>query len=354
LRAIWGLWAGLLNNSELRAALTRAETFAEIATRAKPADRPVGDRMIGYILHLMGDQTGARRHIERMLDQYVEPVVGAEIIRFVFDQRATARCFLARILWLQGHADQAMRIVDEIVDTAVAANDTLSLCQALVQAGCPLAILVGDLDKIERFVRLLLDHSTRNSLEFWQVWGRCFEGVLVVKRGESEKGAAMLGAALAELRAIDYGVYYVVFLGEYAEALGRIGKVADGLLAIKEAIKRCERNEEKWFLAELLRIEAELTLLKGGKAAAAAAERRLSRAIEIAREQQTIAWELRTATSLARLWKNEGRTVDARGLVASIHARFSEGLSTADERVAMRLIEDLDRVIAAESASSTG
>ena len=116
LRALWGLWAGLLNRSEFRSALATAERFSELARRhSRNADFLVGERMIGYIVHLMGDQTRARLHIERMLSEYEVPIVGAQIIRFVFDQRATAQCFLARILWLQGHADQATRLVKDIV-----------------------------------------------------------------------------------------------------------------------------------------------------------------------------------------------------------------------------------------------
>ena len=76
--------------------------------------------MIGYTLHLMGDQTRARQHIERMLSRYEVPIIGAHIIRYVFDQRATAQCFLARILWLQGFPDQAIRLVKSIVDGAEA------------------------------------------------------------------------------------------------------------------------------------------------------------------------------------------------------------------------------------------
>ncbi len=152
LRAIWGLWAGLLNNSDLAAALRLAQDFADLAAKARPADRPVGDRMIGYILHLMGDQSRARAHIERMLEHYQEPIVGAEIIRFVFDQRGISRCFLARIFWLQGFADQAVRLADDIIAAAVAGGNPLFLCQALVQAGCPLAIHVGDLERLRRYV----------------------------------------------------------------------------------------------------------------------------------------------------------------------------------------------------------
>ena len=75
--ALWGLWAGLLNRNEFRAALEVAERFSELAkAHSRSADVLVGERMIGYIVHLMGDQPKARRHLERMLSGYVAPVTG--------------------------------------------------------------------------------------------------------------------------------------------------------------------------------------------------------------------------------------------------------------------------------------
>src|SRR5262249_58691890 len=101
---------------------------------------------------------------------------------FVFDQRAMAQCFLARILWLQGCGDQAMRLVKTIVDHALASNDVLSLCQVLVQAACPVAFFVGDLAVAERYVTMLIDQSARQALAFWQTYGPCFRGVLRLRR----------------------------------------------------------------------------------------------------------------------------------------------------------------------------
>src|ERR1700722_17369357 len=74
LRSLWGLWAGLLNKSDLRGALALAEKFCDLAARSpQPADLLVGDRMVGYIQHLLGDQVAARSRIERMLSRYDPP-----------------------------------------------------------------------------------------------------------------------------------------------------------------------------------------------------------------------------------------------------------------------------------------
>ena len=167
------------------------------------------------------------------------------------------------------------------------------------------------------------------------------KGVLLIRRGDFAGGLTLLRAALGELRDIEYGVYYVVFLGEFAEASGRAGNLAQGLASIQEALDRAERNEEQWYLPELLRIRGELALQEGTPLPAGEAESWLRKSLDLAREQQTPSWELRTASSLFRLWRLAGRTAEARALLASVFGRFEQGFGTADLREAKELLDGL-------------
>jgi predicted ATPase len=127
-----------------------------------------------------------------------------------------------------------------------------------------------------------------------------------------------------------------------AEALGRAGQIADGLAAIEEAIVRSERSEERWAIAELLRVKGELLLLQGAPGAAAAAEGQFRQALDGARRQGALSWELRCATSLARLWRDQHRVKEARALLGSVYGRFTEGFATADLREAKSLLRELE------------
>ena len=168
LRALYGLWVCRLNRGECRVALTLAQRFYSLAQdRGDPADLPIGDRMIGISLHYWGDQTNARRHIERMLSSYVAPVQRSPLIRFQFDQRVVARGALARILWLQGFPDQARRTAQSTVDDARALDHAVSLCLALCEAACPVALFTGDLAAAESYVAMLLDSSAAHALPIW-------------------------------------------------------------------------------------------------------------------------------------------------------------------------------------------
>ena len=126
-----------------------------------------------------------------------------------------------------------------------------------------------------------------------------------------------------------------------AEALGRAGQIAEGLAAIEEAIARSERTEERWAMAELLRVKGELLLLQGAPGAAAAAEDHFRQALDWARRQGALSWELRAATSLARLLQNQGRPADAIACLQPVYDRFTEGFGTADLIAAKQLLDEL-------------
>src|SRR5262249_38491522 len=122
---------------------------------------------------------------------------------------------------------------------------------------------------------------------------------------------------------------------------GRVGRVKEGLHAVEEALARSERNDERWYLAELLRIKAELLLRQSGTDGLPLAERYYLESLDWARRQQTPAWELRTSIGLGTLWQIQKRVDEARNLVRSVYARFQEGLDTADLRAAAKLLHEL-------------
>jgi predicted ATPase len=111
-------------------------------------------------------------------------------------------------------------------------------------------------------------------------------------------------------------------------------------MAIDEALERCERSEERWCLPELLRIKGELLRLEGTADAIQAAEDHFKQALEWARRQEALSWELRAATSLAELWLRRDKTAEADQLLSSVYNRFTEGFETADLKAARALIHE--------------
>jgi hypothetical protein len=127
-----------------------------------------------------------------------------------------------------------MRTAESSVADARETNHAISLGHALAVAACPIALFMGDLAAAEHYVEMLLDHSTRHALARWCAIGRCYQGVLVIQRGDVGTGLRLLRAGFDEPAAAGSAPRFFTFL--MAEALGRAGQVADGLAAIEEAI----------------------------------------------------------------------------------------------------------------------
>jgi hypothetical protein len=121
--------------------------------------------MIGCLQHVLGDQASARRHTEHMLANFIPPEQRShDHIRFQYDQRVATRTVLARVLWLQGFPDQAMRTAKSAVEEAREINHALTLCYVLAHAACPTMLWVDDLAAAEADIMMLLELSARHAL----------------------------------------------------------------------------------------------------------------------------------------------------------------------------------------------
>ena len=339
LRSLWGLWSFRISCGQHCVALTLAQRFYTLAAkRSDPKDLLIGERMIGVSQYYLGDLLSARRHLERVLAHYVLPAQKWQFVRFQVDPWAGARSYLARILWLQGLPDQAMRTAETSVAEARATGHASSLGGALAGAACPIALWVGDLAAAEYYVEMLLDHSTRHALARWRAFGRCYQGMLVIQLGDSATGLRLLRAAVAESATAESTARLFAFL--ISAASGHAGQIVDVLAMIDEAIVRSEHSEERWLNAEVLRIKGKLLLLQGEPGAAAAAESYFRQALDWARRQGALSWELRAATSLARLLSDQGRSTDATALLQPVYDR-TEGFDTADLKAAKALLDAL-------------
>ncbi|SKD04131.1 Predicted ATPase [Burkholderia sp. CF099] len=330
LRALWGLWVETVTGGNHDTGLTLAKQFAEFASKAHdPLAWFVGDRLVGTSLYFVGEQAKARVHFDRMLSRPLTASHKTQILRFQFDQAVSGRAFLSRILWVQGYPDQAFREAQASVEEALAHKHSLSLCYALGQAACPVALLVGDFATAQRNVQLLTEHSAMHELRLWQSMGRCFNGILYIRVGHKKEGIGLLSQAIDELRSAGFALYRTAALCEFSAALGSIGELGAAHSAIDEALGQSSRNDERWCLPELLRTKGELLLAQFGARAAPAVEDLFQRSFQLALRQGAHAWQLRTASSLARLHRDEPNHA-SHALLARTFEWFTEGFTTPD------------------------
>jgi predicted ATPase len=130
------------------------------------------------------------------------------------------------------------------------------------------------------------------------------------------------------------------WLSDLAIAHADLGRLDDAWRCIGEAIDTIETTKERWCEAEVHRSAGEVAL-KSPQPAAAKAEAYFERALAVARQQQAKSWELRTATSLAHLWRDQGKVQQARELLAPVYGWFTEGFDTRDLKEAKALLAEL-------------
>jgi len=343
IRILWGLWSSHFNSGRIRMSLDTAKKFRDVAANhGDTAATLVGERTIGMSLFYLGDHTNSRHHAESMLRRYSTPKDRADtIVRFQFDPRIVCRTLRAKILWPQGFPDQAIEEINGVLEEAMAVGHAMSLALALAQGACPVSLLSGDLTAAGRFIDLLLKHAAENALDLWHAWGRCFGAMLVIARGSTDDGLKALRNALDEL---PQGAFFAQYAGIHAvlaETFGRVGAISRGHATIDEALTRSERDAERWYVAEFLRVKGELFRLEDTPTATRKAEEQFQRSLNCARQQEALSWELRTSISLARLHQKEGRIIEAWEALEPVYGRFREGFQTADLRVAKALMEEL-------------
>ena len=173
------------------------------------------------------------------------------------------------------------------------------------------------------------------------------QGGILVQQGEPGPGAARMTTALTQYRTTGMQLLLPFFLASLAEAALRQGQVADGLQAVAEALRLTATNFDRFWEAELHRLQGELLLAQAGTqhpahgSGAADAAMRFQQALDIARRQEAKSLELRAAMSLSRLWQTQGRHAEAHMLLAGIYGWFTEGFATADLQAAQALLKAL-------------
>ena len=339
LHALYGLWNCRATSGDVAAAMDFARRFHCLTVERSHADVLMGDRMLGSMLHFSGEQAAARHHLETMLDGFVPPVHRTATMRHQFDQRIVARALLARVCWMQGFPDQATTLAATALEHALATDHENAVCYSLVEGACPVALFTGDFALAKRLVSLLLDRSARQGLTTWQVIGLSFEGELLIRCGDTAVGLGRLRTAVEAVNERRLLLRLPALLGVLAEGCVLAGRVSEAAAAIEQALAASERTGIRWCHPELLRIKGQIAQLDGDGSGRTRAEEAFGQALELSRHQGSLAWQLRAAMSLARLWAREGRSREARELVRAIFEIFTEGFQTRDLLEARALID---------------
>jgi predicted ATPase len=301
----------------------------------------MGWRVMGTTNHYAGQQQEARRFFESYVAGYAPPRGERHLTWLHYDGPVLVRARLARVLWLQGLTDQATDLASANIAGARLSGHKLSVCLAIGEAACPIAIMTGDFTKAEEQLAELVEIATKQSYSSWIRMARCLEGKLLVQRGETARGVAVLREAIGSFGAAQQSLHYFGFVSDLVEALTAEGAMNEAEATLEQALLRSEQSGVKWHVAELLRVRGQLRLSRDGNVGANHARHDFEAAIELARDQGAFLWELRAALSLARLDTAHGRASQARSLLRGVFDRVTEGFGTVDVQAAQRLLAEL-------------
>jgi predicted ATPase/DNA-binding winged helix-turn-helix (wHTH) protein len=293
---------------------------------------------LGLTLQVRGNPREAQNHLERAFDCYVALREQRCSTRYHYDQPVMIRAMLARAMWVRGLVDQAT-VQARMSIEAAQATDSKFLLWALYLAVCPMTLITGDLVAAERAVAMLNDLTASQDSTQWKILGRCLKGWLLIMHGEAATGSALLRTGLEACERSGQTTCYPEFLGALAKGLAGVGQITEAIASLETAFARVERGGDLWYLAELLRLKGELLVQEAGDQSISVAEECFFRALDVARQQDALFWELRSALSLARVRVRQNRPDDVRPILAPVYGRFTEGFETVDMRAARAMLE---------------
>ena len=319
LRAVSGHMAVNLCCANYQMALEQSRQFDRLGLHGDAVLSLSTHRLRVLALHFAGDQQQARINAEQVLQRMAQ---SGHLNRFTYgfgvhyDQSVAALTILARILWLQGQPEQAWRTARQALDIATQINHGTSICYTLALAGCLIAHYNGDTRTARELLHLLLEQAQKHSVLLFYTWARHY--AQVIDRAEAhlplQPGQGLIKDIMVTL---------------------------DGSFVDDALVQRADTGTAGWSTAEVLRARADALLAEGCPLKTEAAEALLIRASSVAKHQGALAWELRSATSLAQLWQRRGLYQQAHELLAPIYNRFTEGFSTPDLSKVRRLLDEL-------------
>jgi predicted ATPase len=242
-------------------------------------------------------------------------------------------------LWYLGYPDQAIQQSQQSMTLANEVSHPSSLAQALfwttaVHQHC------REVSTVQEFAAVLTTLATEQVLGFRLAEGMVLHGWALVMQGQGDTGIAEIRQGIAAALATGDNTFKHYFMGLLADAYGKAGQTEAGLSTLAEALVLMDTTEACFYAAEIHRLEGEL-LLQQSLDNATEAEACFHQAISRAQNQSAKSWELRAATSLARLWQSQGKRGEARELLAPVYGWFTEGFDTADLIEAKELLDEL-------------
>ena len=353
--------AGLCSTYRLRAYLTKSLATGERMIRL--AEQQQDSKLLaiaqintGPTLIHMGRLVEARYYLEAALAYKSSASSLVNLHTHAHDVTIMNHSYLAFTLGTLGYLAQAQTHTVAAIQRGQQLGHPNSHAFALFTALLVQLLRRDPLQAADYVTQLRVLAAQHESIHFWIDWLPPHLGWLALAEGNFAQSLTFLHDWLPLERLQGETVSPLTWqFAMLAIALYKVGQIKEGLHVVAVTLEHAKRIDERWWEAELYRLRGVLLLRCAGNGLdqnneAAAA---FQQAIAIAQRQQTKLWELRAATSLARLWQQQGRAAEAHHLLQPVYAWFTEGFDTADLCAAKALLDVLSTSSADRSATPT-
>jgi len=305
---------------------------------ADPAALMEGHMAVGIVSLFHGEVGRARDELQRAIELYDgQAARHGSPHSATADTKVACLVFQGRALCILGYPDRAVQRAEH----AVALAEELGLPLSIAQAMCVAANIHQvrrDVEQTLAWAERVRAYASDHDIRYWAALASIVRSWAVAQKGEPDRAISEIRRSLERYRATGATLGSSWYLAMLAEMHMARGQAREARVVIEEALAWIRTTGEAYWEAELYRLRGTLACSEGG---AEAAEADFRQAIDVARRQQALLWELRATTGLARLLHARGQSHDARDRLAAVHARFTEGFDTADLRDASALLDQL-------------
>jgi predicted ATPase len=299
----------------------------------------MGDRIMGVTLICAGDIAEGRSHLDRAIALY-DPVKHRPLTHFGgLDIGVAILSYRSMALWCLGYPEAARADTDRELKDAREIGQVVTLMSALGH-GSLTHLWSGNYAATNTLTEELIALADESHTPQWKAPGLVHQGWVTAVTGKASDAIQMITSGINTRRSTGTTLWLPLYLPYLATAHAQIGEYDDAWCCIGKAVVAVEATKEKWCEAEIHRIAGEIAL-SSPERDAAKAEGYFERALVISREQKAKSWELRAATSMARLWRDQGKRDEARNLLAPVYGWFTEGFDTLDLKEAKVLLDEL-------------
>ena len=317
------------------------ERMLHLAEQLQDRDMQVeGHLVLGYNLAFREEPQIGLDHLEKAIALYDPRRQRARRLGFGTNPGVISLTVSALFLWMLGYPDRARQRAEEGIMLARKINHPYSITYALFHNGL-LNVWLKNYEIAQESAQAVLELAEEHGFQIWHAVGLCVRGAALVGMGSIDKGLALIDQGMSAYQGLKTPpVFWPLLLHLCAGAYGAASRPEDGLPLMDEAIGIASASSAKTMASEFLILKGELLLALSADHAAEA-ETWYQQAVGNAQEVRAPLLELRAATRLSRLWKEQGQREQARKLLSAAYARITEGFTTADLKEAAALLEDL-------------